>query len=251
MARNSAKAIEDYRKALECDPDNYHAMENLAGIYERTPETIPLAIDLYRRALQRDPRAVWQENLAVWIKMLRSRDKPEDRSAAVVWRRGNDLLALGNTEEAESQFTRSIELDAGSYHAYFSRGLIRLRRNDLQAALSDFDEVIKAAPEYVEGLIYRGLVLETMGRIQQAASDLQRAGEIAPGDYRAHYQLGRLQEMTGQYENALKSYEHALRPNLKPEVSDLVRERIAQVKAAIKSRPKSEHKASPKTKTPW
>ena len=47
MMNQDQKALEDYRKTLEIDPDNFEAMENLAGIYENKGAPVTEAIKLY------------------------------------------------------------------------------------------------------------------------------------------------------------------------------------------------------------
>jgi tetratricopeptide (TPR) repeat protein len=53
--RDDTRAINALRYALESQPDNKEALERLAGLYAKSPETFPHAVDMHRRLLRVDP----------------------------------------------------------------------------------------------------------------------------------------------------------------------------------------------------
>jgi tetratricopeptide (TPR) repeat protein len=230
------QAIEDYKRALGADPRNYCAMENLAGVYERGGKKVREAIELYRRALELDPRSVWQENLGVWIKILESRENPESSSAVALWNRGNEHAATGNNMDAESCYTGAIALNPLMYQAFFSRGLLHLKKRDLAAALSDFDAALSIDPHFPGGLVQRGMLYEEMGYTGKALEDFRQASELVPRDPQGHFHLGRILEKNNEFEKALRSYQEALRLNPKPELLNLVLQGIASARVASGNR---------------
>lgn len=230
LANRPNKAEKDFQKAVELDPGNYRAMENLAGMYERSGKRIEEAIDLYKRALERDPRPEWKESLAVWIKMLESRLQPDSSSAVALWHQGNKATQNGKLHEAETFYSRAIELNPLFFQAYYKRGLLRLQRGDIYAGLADLDTTIHLSPGFRGALVQRGLVYEHLGDRQQALKDLKRATEVDARDPHAHYQLGRILEQDEQFPEALESYQEVIR--LKPKVGlrTVIQERISSVR---------------------
>jgi len=232
MVNQPDKAVEDYKRAIEADPSNYEAMENLAGIWERGGQHIPHAIELYGRALELDPRPEWRENLAVWIKILGTRLQSEDSSAVTCWHKGNDKVLRGDLESAKTAYSRSIELNPGMFQAYYSRGLVRVKQGDLKGALKDFDETVRLSPTLRGGLIQRGLVHEQLGDFQKALDDFSQAADVDPRDPQAFYQRGRMLEQDGNMEAALQSYQAAMLLKPKPELLKVLSERTVAASAA-------------------
>lgn len=230
MLRRPLKAMEDYRKALELDPQNYRAMENLAGIYERGGKKVREAIDLYRRASRLDPRPEWKENLAVWTAMLETRREEYGATAVTLWHEGNEYLAQGDLDSAEAFFTEALKRNPNMFQAFFSRGLARRGKGDLAAAIGDFGSCLEISPAFPGGLVARALAHEAIGRREQALEDLQRAAEVDWTNAEAHFHLGRLQEERKDYDLAMESYLTALKQKPKPELRTLITRRLAAVR---------------------
>ncbi|MFH1117828.1 MAG: tetratricopeptide repeat protein [Pseudomonadota bacterium] len=229
MIQLPKKAVEDYERALELDPDNYRAMEGLAGMLEREGKQIERAVALYEQALSRDPRSEWKENLAVWIRMLESRLRPVDSYPAALWREGNKKALDGKASEAEMLYTKAVALDPLFYHAYFRRAQVRIAQEDMNGALNDLNAAVELSPELRGALLQRGLIHERLGNGDQAMDDFKRASEIDSRDPYAHYHLGRLSETTGLYVEALYAYKNALELKPKPELRSLLTLRMAVV----------------------
>ena len=62
------KAIFEYQAALDLDPDNYHALNNIATLYALRQET-DLAIDALKRSLEKNPQ---QDDIAKELEELES-----------------------------------------------------------------------------------------------------------------------------------------------------------------------------------
>jgi tetratricopeptide (TPR) repeat protein len=240
MLGRSSQAAKDYRKALQYDPENYRAMENLGGILERKGKRLSDAVELYERALRLDPRPAWQENLRAWIRMLHTRVNPRGPSAVALWNRANEHAARGNLDEAERTYSEAIAVNPGLYHAYFSRGLVRLKRGDFDQALEDFNAAVRIAPRWAPALIELGLVHEKLGREQHALEYFRRAAKVDPRDSAAHYHVGRLLEEMGDVRGALDSYEEAIRLKPKAPLRSELQRRIKAMRIALKSRRKED-----------
>jgi tetratricopeptide (TPR) repeat protein len=235
MANQTPKAIEDYKRAIEADRENYRAMENLAGIYERGGRHISEAITLYRHALKLDPRQEWKENMAVWIAMLETRLQPQTASAVGCWHLANRKARAGRVQEAEALYTKAISLNAEMFQAYFSRGLLRRGAGNLKGAVADFEATVSISPTFRGGFVQMGLTHELMGDRVQARQDLEQAARVDPRDPEALYHLARFLEDAKELERAAQLYQEALGLRPKPELRKLITARIAGLPAAIKS----------------
>ena len=175
------------------------------------------AIALYKRALILDPRPAWKKTLPVWIAMLETRLRPETATAVGCWNAANREAANGKTEEAESLYSRAINLNPSFYQAYFSRGLIRLKTGDLTGALADFEQTGSLAPFSRGWLAQRGIVHKLMGDPEKALEDLQQAVTLDPTDPLALYELATMLEEKMEFEAASELYQKAL--SLRPDSS--------------------------------
>lgn len=250
MLDRNSQAVADYLKAVELNPQDFKAMENLAGIYERDGHFAE-AISLYRKALELDPRPVWQENLAVWIAMLDSRSRGEASSAVAAWHLGNKKAKSGDLEGALADYTQAANLDPGMFQAFHNRALVKLRLNDFLGALKDLDATIEICPTLRGALVLRGLARERVGDRARALMDFRRATRIDPRDPRAHYELGRMHEEEMEPAEALSCYEEALRLKPKPELRTMVQSRAAQVRTAAGSRLNRRSKPATIIKDMW
>ncbi len=236
MLDRPAHAVSDYLKAIEVDPGDFKAMENLGGMYERDGSHFVEAISLYKRARELDPRPVWKENLAVWIAMLESRIRGEESSPAAAWHLGNKKARGGDLKDALVQYSKAIEIDPKMFQAFHSRALVRVRMGDIPGALADFDAAVELCPTLRGALVLRGLVRERMGDNAGALLDFRRATRVDPRDPQAHYELGRMLEEQMEPAEALQEYEEALRVRPKPELRRMVQSRIAAVHSATGAR---------------
>lgn len=221
------KAVEDYKKVLQLDATNYKAMENLARLYEGSGTHDKEAAELFRRALELDPRPEWKENLAVWAAMMENRLAPQADSAVGCWHKGHELAAKGDHKGAELYFARTIELNPGMFQAYLSRGLLRLHRGNLEEAVADLDQAIKLAPDLAMGVMYRGLAKEQIGLTSQANQDALQAARMDPKNPSILLNLGNMLEHQGDPRSALRVYTDALKLNPPRDIKKALQERVA------------------------
>jgi soluble lytic murein transglycosylase len=110
--------------------------------------------------------------------------------------RARCLAGLGTTSEAASEFARYLEKHSGETAVRIEYGRVVERAGDSAGALQIYRGV-GAAGAYREGLL-----LESLGRIQDAVGAYQRSS-----DSEARWRAARLLESMGDTEGALKIYE--------------------------------------------
>jgi tetratricopeptide (TPR) repeat protein len=240
-------AIQDYRSAIRADPKNYVAIESLALLFEGSGTHMDEVPDLYRQALKLDPRPEWRENLRVWLAMHLSRQRPPESYAIGYWHAGNSAAKKNDFGKAVELYSRAIDKDPNMFHAYFSRGMIRLRDGEAALAVADFDAVLRLSPAFPRCLIRRGSANEQLGRFDAAHEDYRRAVETIPSDPEGHYFLGKSFQKRGQLEQALESYKTAMGLKPKSDLRELLSTGIGEISDAVARRKVS----NPPDKTLW
>jgi Flp pilus assembly protein TadD len=251
MVNQNRKAEEDYRTAITLDRGNFRAMEKLAGLYERQGARIDEVIPLYKRALELDPRPVWKEYLAFCVAMMENRLQPADSSAVACWNRGNENAVAGKEAEAEFLYSRAVEVAPHMFQAYFSRGLLRMRKRDFESAVKDFDVALRLCPRLRGCLVQRAMAHDQLGSREKAFEDLEQAVKVDPRDPEAHYRLGVLWEGRNEFTRARECYLEALRLKPKGELRKQVEDRAASVQGMTRAIGKRPGETPPRSRNFW
>ena len=135
-----------------------------------------------------------QDSWAVWF--LRA----QVRARSIEMRRAEDALDVqpGKSDAHDDSrmsadpgylnvirdLTQVIGLEPSFAYAWYNRGTIYAKTNDLHAALVDLDKAIELDPAMAEAWYNRGLVLVLLNRMDDAFNDLSHAGEL--GIYSAY-----------------------------------------------------------------
>jgi len=137
-------------------------------------------------------------------------------------RLGDPIKAMQIYRQAQALFARGQHRD-GEIGAWRNIGIAyALDLNDYERALDAFEAALKLARGSsnqrgeVQALLYRGETLRRMGRLDDAAADLETAlgGATRVGlveeQWKALYSLGRAFEVQGRGDDARRSYEQAI-----------------------------------------
>lgn len=189
-----------YRRALESDPGHAPAWSGLAaaelllGFY-RLGELPPLeryrvAADAARRAVELDPSLSTPHTLLGMLAMVSSHDLDTAERHML---RALDaepgarlphhwyawvLFADGRTEEAIHQIEVAYHIDPMSLIVRSARSLIAYYGGDNQKALDGFDAILAINDRFGRAHLNRGLVLEQLGRFEEAEAAFRRAAEV-------------------------------------------------------------------------
>lgn len=120
-----------------------------------------------------------QRQLTIESLQAAARLAPEDPTH--FYRLGNLQAALGAAEEAVHAYTQAIAADPTWWRPYVGRATLQYRRRDVEAALNDLQVAGEWAPR--EPSIYenRAVVLQALGRIDDANRDRASAKTLAAG----------------------------------------------------------------------
>ena len=108
-------------------------------------------------------------------------------------------LVAGVAAQEPSEPSAALKQADADYRA----GVAALGRNDLPAALKDFQSVVKLAPSAEQGHSALGAVLVRLGRLPEGNRELEQALRMKPGDGSAQLNLALAYEQSGQPAKAL------------------------------------------------
>jgi non-specific serine/threonine protein kinase len=112
----------------------------------------------------------------------------------------------GYLDKAEACALRILQIDAASPHGHRVRGLVRAQRGDIQGALRELNQALKADPNDADSLMWGSLVAGMTGKMPLAEAWAARLVEIDP--VTPFYQLmpGSATWMRGDFEAARALY---------------------------------------------
>lgn len=148
---------------------------------------------------------------------------------------GIGLEAMGDDAGARASFESALRCDPANSAAAYNLGRLLYTKK----AYADAEHLLKTAlglrPDFPEAHIVRGYVLQSLGRLEEAARELQaglekrpedaaaraalsrvlvevipRAAQTDPENPQAHFNLGQLRQAQGELELALACYRKAL-----------------------------------------
>jgi tetratricopeptide (TPR) repeat protein len=93
--------------------------------------------------------------------------------------RGSVYLKMGNTMNAMSDFSRTLEIDSKHPKAYHLRGLAREMAGDDDEALKDFNMAIDIDSEYGAAYYSRASLLTKMGQEDSALEDIKMVSRLS------------------------------------------------------------------------
>ncbi len=100
-----------------------------------------------------------------------------------------------------------------SPEAHYGLGFCYFQQNQLEKALSHFQQAVKYNPSFVDAYINLGAVWERLGGYREGIEALQDAIALSPRNARAHYNQGVIYEKVGDLAKAIGSYQKAIELN--------------------------------------
>ena len=223
------KAISDYSKAIELNPNFVEAYSN-RGVAFAYKKDYDKAILDYSKAIELNPEyAKAYSNRGNAFAYKKDYDKaisdynkaielnPEDAEAYN--NRGNAFANQIDYDKAISDYNKAIELNPEDAEAYYNRGTTFADQKDYDKAISDYSKAIELNPEDVEFYYNRGNAFADQKDYDKAISDYSKAIEMNPEDAEFYYNRGNAFADQKDYDKAISDYNKAI--ELKPDDSRL------------------------------
>lgn len=116
----------------------------------------------------------------------------------------------GKFDQAEERWSELIEQLPEEAAVWSNRGNVRVRRNDLEGAIADYNQAIALAPTEPDPYLNRGAVREAMGAWEAAIADYNQVLQFDPDDPAAYNNRGNAEAGLGEWELAIADYQAAI-----------------------------------------
>jgi tetratricopeptide (TPR) repeat protein len=138
---------------------------------------------------------------------------------------GNELAALGRTDEAIAEYRVAILRFEGNAQAHNNLGALLASRGDLAAARERYQRALAISPGYVDARVNLARTLHETGDAGGAIEELDHALRLAPDRADAHHELGVILAERGDLEGSIRSLSRAIEldPQLLEAQGDLAR----------------------------
>jgi len=184
---DTAKAIENYRQAIEIMPNFNNAYEALGDTYVSLKDD-EKAFFYYHKALLNSPSSV-----------------------GVFYKIGNLYAQMGRYDQAVRYFKDIIAFSPDDPTGHNNLGAAYLYMGDSTAALQNLKKAIALQPDYPEAFYNLGLVASKIGDIGQAMAHFQKAVALNPDYGNAHSSLGKIFFQSGNMDQAMVHFRQAAR----------------------------------------
>jgi len=184
---------------IAVQPDNFDATYLLAML-QAQQGAIPLAVEMFRRAVRLNPRAVDAHyNLALAMNLT------------------------GDHENALKHYRRVLKLDPTHIDANnnYAGTLAKLGR--FHDAVAQYRNLLARKPDHAEGYCNLSVLLTELDRPEDAVESAERAISIYPNYAEAHFTCAIALAEIGRVDEALASYDRAIA--LKPDYAEAHRNR--------------------------
>ena len=179
------REIAEATKTLEANPNDVAALQKRARAYARKGKH-ELALGDYVKAAAL---------------------KPDDAACTTAAARAAEPAALRG---GAARLRRGAAAGAQPRNARNNRGNVNRALKRYEAALQDFDELIRVKPDFIHAYYNRGLALREMNRPEEALRDFTATHRAGQGLYRPPTPARLLHEKTGAREKAIADFRAAL-----------------------------------------
>ncbi len=115
---------------------------------------------------------------------------------------------LKRPKDAIAAYERSVDIDPGDVRALDALGQALLDDDQLDAALKIYRELSDADPDDVGSLIHIAEIQRRQGKYEDALATIKKAIAKDPDNLEAGYNEGLLLDVLGRYDEAAQVYEH-------------------------------------------
>lgn len=123
---------------------------------------------------------------------------------------GNVFREQGKLDAAVENFQMVLKLDPGYANAYLNMGVVLNEQGKLDAAAENFRKTLKLKPDFVDAHFHLGNVCHVQGKLEAAAECFHKVLKLKPGYAEAHINLGNVLKDQGRLDEAIESFRKAL-----------------------------------------
>ena len=182
VKHDQKKAEEQFKTAQSIEPDSEDVVLNLARLYAESGD------------LQHAAKVV--EDIPV-----------NDRTAKMEFALGATYDQLKQPKNAISAYQRAVDIEPGDPRTLGALAQALLADNELDAALKQFNQLAAADPENPEPLIHVSEIQRRQGKFEDALTTIRKARKLDPTSLEAGYNEGLILDVLGRFDEAAKTYQ--------------------------------------------
>ncbi|MDE3063875.1 MAG: tetratricopeptide repeat protein, partial [Acidobacteriota bacterium] len=183
VRHESAKAEEQYKLARTIEPDSEDAILNLARLYAENNDVAKAA-----KVIEDVPQ--------------------QDRTAKMESALGTAYDQLKQPKEAIAAYQRALDLDPADVRSINALAQALLNDNQLDAALKQYKNLSEADPDDIGSLIHISEIQRRQGKYEDALTTIRTAVKKDPDSLEAGYNEGLLLDVLGRFDEAVQVYQH-------------------------------------------
>lgn len=118
-------------------------------------------------------------------------------------------LADRKSDECEARLNKALEIYPKYSDALMTRAILKMDRDELEAATADLDLALQYDPANATAYIVYGANLNMQSKFDQAIQSLERGIAMDPTSWQGYFEMGKAQVGKAKYTQALKYLEKA------------------------------------------
>ena len=166
------EAIDDYKKALELNPNYNEAKQAL----KRTENDLDIHNFINNNSLI---------------------ENDSGKDSGYYFDKAYKFYEEGKYKESIVYYSKTIELDPNNSTAYNNRGVAKYCLGQYEEAIKDYDKAIEIDPNYRNAYNNRGLAKKNLGQYKDALKDYKKALELDPNNEYARKNIQIIQNEYG------------------------------------------------------
>lgn len=167
-AKQKQKAIADYRKALEIDPDDSSARRFLAGLGGKLPASAQLPPGLCSGPADTTSH---QQRIKGCTAVIDSGKLKGWTLKTAYCNRGFALTEIGEYDRVIADSEALLKIDGNASCAYLNRGRAWYYKKEIDTAIANYNRAIEIEPKFHEALASRGTAYHDLMEFDRAIAD--------------------------------------------------------------------------------
>ena len=181
VKHDSAKAEEQFKIAKSIEPESEEVVLNLARLYAESGD------------------------LAHSAKVIE--DVPvNDRTAKMEFALGAAYDQLKQSKDAIAAYQRAADMEPGDPRTLDALGQALMNNNQLDEAMKQYKQLAQADTENPEPLVHISEIQRREGKYEEALTTIQKARKLDPTSLEAGYNEGLLLDVLGRFDEAAQTY---------------------------------------------